>query len=132
MNVQLKPRSNGTPKWEQDDADDKLAELVASEAPLPVDDLPAPNALGRSDALPASQPQLVSSKCVPKPAKATQTVNVKALLEFMANAYTDDDPNTSIYVEGREIVIEQKRDGMKHSWKIGLSHVRTYSVKLIK
>ena len=132
MKVQLKPPTNGKLQCEIDDELDKLAEFIPDDTALPVDDLPAPNALGRSDAVPASQPQLVSSKCVPKPAKATQTVNVKALLEFMANAYTDNDPNTSIYVDGREIVIEQKRDGMKHSWKIGLSHVRTYSVKLIK
>ena len=141
MNPQLKPCTNGDtaqPKWVQDDADDKLAERIASDPPpIPVDDdiefLPAQNASGRSEIKPASQPQPKASQCVQRPARATETINAKELIHTIVNAYMDaDSDNVSIFVDGSEIVIERKVNGFKNSWRIGLSHVRTASVKLIK
>ena len=124
--LKLRPRVNGQteqPKWEQDDADDKLADKLASEPPEFVpDDIPT---------LP-SMPQPAVQRATPQPQKPKETVNVKDLMETLLEAWTN--PTVRMWVDGADLCFEQvnleKRQ--KNTWKVGFSHVKTSSVKLLK
>lgn len=132
MNIKLKPRSskNGTPatpQWEQDDAQDKLAEQLDKLGPAPTESL-------ASDVKPAVA--AVKPAPAPPPVKQQQpTVNVKELLETLLAAYTA--PDVHMWIEGAELCFEQIVDGdqgglVKNMFRLKIANFTSSSVKLIK
>ena len=129
--LKLRQRPNGQPEqpqWEEDDAQDKLAEKLAeSDGPLPFvpDDIPT--------LPPMPQPTVQRAPQQPaRPERPKETINVKDLMETLLEAWTN--PTVRMWVDGADLCFEQvnleKRE--KNTWKVGFSHVKTSSVKLLK
>mgnify|MGYP001601063510 CR=1 FL=1 len=129
--LKLRPRTNGQSSMEQaeqDDAEDKLAERLAEDGPLPFvpdDQIPT--------LPPMPQPTVQRAPQQPqRPERPKETVNVKDLMETLLEAWTN--PTVRMWVDGADLCFEQvnleKRE--KNTWRVGFSHVRTSSVKLLK
>jgi hypothetical protein len=143
MNVKLRAR-NGQSQWDLDDeADNALAERLATQSePVEIgDDMPVLPA--QPVAKPAAKPQIQRSSRAVEPQRthaapaAPTTVNAKELIDVIVSAYmANDQDRVTIEVRGNEILIEQvvDQDGQKwkHSWAVGIAHYRTASRKLIR
>lgn len=126
MNIKLKPRTNGDtsqPKWEADDAMDQLQAI----AKLAAEEPPKHNGREVRDFVPEPLPAAQAPK--PKP---RESVNVRELMETLLEAWTN--PSVRMWVDGPDLCFEQVDDESrtKNTWRIGFSHVRTSSVRLIK
>ena len=130
--LKLRPRTNGQPEpqpaWEQADAEDKLAAKLAEDGPLPFvpdDGIPVLPPMPQQAVQRAPQPP-------PRPERPKETINVKDLMETLLEAWTN--PSVRMWVDGADLCFEQvnleKRE--KNTWRVGFSHVRTSSVKLLK
>ena len=130
---------------ESDQAEAALADKLAHDGPLPVEDdeppvLPPQTATGRSDVKPPDKPRIVSSQCVAQPARPQQTnstINPKEFIEVIVAAYTGVlADRLTIYAEGHDIVVEQFQDGdrgpIKATWRIGIRYMRKSAVRLLK
>jgi hypothetical protein len=116
MNIKLKPRTNGQleqPKWEQDDAEDKLAEKLASQ------DIP-------------TLPPMATQDTRDQRHKPKETVNVRELMETLLEAWTN--PSVRMWVQDNDLCFEQvdMTERVKNSWVVRFAGIKTTSVKLIK
>ena len=132
--LKLRPRTNGQlssvdQAFADDAADEALAaKLAESDGPLPfVPDESVPM-------LPPMPQQAVqrAPQPPPRPERPKETINVKDLMETLLEAWTN--PSVRMWVDGADLCFEQvnleKRE--KNTWRVGFSHVRTSSVKLLK
>ena len=139
--LKLRQRVNGQPeqpKWEADDADDKLAERLAAEPPEFVPDdgiavLPPQNASCVSDVKPSPREQLHAKVAAPKPQEPVQSapgIDVGKLAIQMVELLTSD---ADCWIDGNTFVAEKKINGgkQKRTYRYTFSHISVKTVDLI-